>query len=317
MTYSEKHVTKLMKVIIIAFLISLTTYTFVPAQSTIDTTTWSGNPDTKAKRDYTEIIQKIFAVGNDNVEVIRAGSVSYDNITYPVYALSYTPPKNPVIRVFLAAGQHGNEPASADAVIDFFEYIKSNKNLYSDIAVDAIPMINPWGWVYNTRFGGGRHDINRDFYRFYSQEARVVRDFVQGKSYDFMIDHHESPSDGAFIFNYDEEMFDICNRLMNYLRGEKYGIGERGYFHDRILINGINDIPSRRRSRTRNFNDSRQSFWRTNSTIVRYFNTTFNTYGFTMETSTYKLYKYRVECHFDVMRFMTAAFREYAVSSKK
>ena len=124
-----------------------------------------------------------------------------------------------------------------------------------------------------------------------------------------MIDHHESPADGAFIYNYDEEMFTICNNLMDFLRSEGYGIGKKGYFKDRILINGINDIPSRRKARSADVNSSGQTYWSKNSTIVRYFITEFNAYSFTMETSTYKLLKYRIECHFDVMKFMINAFR--------
>ncbi|MBN2535236.1 MAG: hypothetical protein JXB88_20310 [Spirochaetales bacterium] len=307
--YSRKSGKTIYKVIIAVILLSLSLSLTMRAQNTADPPLWTGNPNSKIIRDYNDMLKSIHSVPDDNIKIIKAGSVYYDNIEYPVYAFSYTPAEKPAVRIFLAAGQHGNEPASAEAVIDFFTYIHRNKESYRDIAIDAIPMINPWGWVYNIRLNGNKQDTNRDFMRFNSQEARVVRDFVKGKSYDFMIDHHESPGDGAFIFNYNEATFNICNNLMNFLKSEGYGIGIRGYFKDRILINGIMDVPSRRGLRSLEHNNSVSSYWNKNSTIVRYFSSELNTYGFTMETSTRKLFKYRIECHFDVMRFMVDAFR--------
>lgn len=315
MANSEKLVNISYRLLIITVLLSININSSVFTQSTLDNIIWTSNIDSKAVRNYNQFIKKLFTITDESIEIIHAGSVNYNNIEYPVYALSYIPDKKPVIRIFLAAGQHGNEPATAYSVIKFFEYIIKNKYFYTDIAIDAIPMINPWGWVYDKRFGGGGHDINRDYYRFSSQEARIVRDFVKEKTYNYMIDHHESPSDGAFIFNYNEEMFDICNNLMNNLRAEGYGIGVKGYFQSHILTNGINDIPSRRRSLSIINNNTRLSYWSRNSTIVRYFSSEFNAYGFTMETSTYKKFEHRINCHFDVMQFMTAAFRNYKFSS--
>ncbi|MBN2443769.1 MAG: hypothetical protein JXJ04_20575 [Spirochaetales bacterium] len=297
------------KIVISIIFFGLFTSSIVAAQSDKDIPVWTGNTNPKTHRNYNDFIQKLYSISDNAIKIVKTGSVYYDDVEYPIFALSYTPPKEAVIRVFLAAGQHGNEPASADAVINLFKYISNNKDSYKDIAVDAIPMLNPWGWVNNIRFNGGGHDTNRDFKRFSTQEARVVKKFVQGKTYDYMIDHHESPADGVFIFNYDEDMFDICNDLMNFLRAEGYGIGVKGYYKDRILINGINDIPSRRRARSTVQNTTGQSYWSQNSTIVRYFMTEFNAYGFTLETSTHKIFKNRVECHFDAMKFMINAFR--------
>jgi hypothetical protein len=297
------------KVLITAVLLGLFFCPAIQAQETKNVPVWTGKPHSGIVRDYNEMLRKIYSVSDDTIEIIKAGSVYYDAIEYPVYAYSYTPEKKPVLRIFLAAGQHGNEPASAEAVISFFNYISNNKESYNDIAIDAFPMVNPWGWVYNRRFNGDKHDTNRDFKRFNSQEAKIIRDFVKGKTYDFMIDHHESPADGAFIFNYDEDTFNVAYNLMNFLKAEGYGIGVKGYFKDRTLINGIMDVPSRRKQRSVERNNEVSAYWSKNSTIVRYFITELNTYGFTMETSTRKVFKYRVECHFDVMKFMTDAFR--------
>jgi hypothetical protein len=64
----------------------------------------------------------------------------------------------------------------------------------------VITPVNPVGAARQTRRSSGGHDINRDFVRFRTPEARVVRDVFTRERPDFVISLHEGPQRGTFMF---------------------------------------------------------------------------------------------------------------------
>lgn len=269
----------------------------MPAQSdiTYKADNWRGSSHYKLIRSYNPFLARVRALAGKQVKVAKAGSVTYDKYTYTILSLSYTPPKPVKKRVLLVGGAHGDEPAGPEAILAFFRYVKKNPKKYADIAIDAIPMMNPWGWTHSKRYTGDGYDMNRDFVLFVTKEAQIVRDITRDKKYDLAIDHHEASQSGAFIYTYTDGDEIFAEDLINTLRKNGYAIATSGNSRFRWgLFDGVVRIPA----------FSGGSFFRNRSTIARYFNEGEGTRSYTMETSVYKKFNNRIDCHFFVMEYM-------------
>ena len=133
------------------------------------------------------------------------GEVSYRGSSYPVHLLRFaaagTSPRP--LRVLLASGVHGTETAGVEALLRLAENIARDPTLYSAATLDIVPVVNPWGWIYGYRYDGEGEDVNRDFSSRRTQEAKILRSFIDRNGpYDLVIDLHESKKYGYFIYQY-------------------------------------------------------------------------------------------------------------------
>lgn len=99
--------------------------------------------------------------------------------------------------VLLAAGVHGNEPASAEVLEAFLseEEVTNYRDRFNFI---AFPRINPVGLARGTRGNGLGVDLNRDFFDEPSQpESRAVTEYLAKLNQHFLvaIDCHEDVTD--------------------------------------------------------------------------------------------------------------------------
>jgi len=131
------------------------------------------------------------------------GQVEYGSFTAPVQVISFAPKGKADYRILIDGGVHGNEPAGVEAVMDLVQRVAKQPGKYKNVSFDFIVCVNPWGWAHDIRFNKEGRDVNRDFASFKSQEAGIIRDFVKGKTYDLIIDHHEDPSGkGFYMYQY-------------------------------------------------------------------------------------------------------------------
>lgn len=166
------------------------------------------------------------AVASDSRLTMKAiGEVEYGTYKAPVWAISFAPQREPKYRVFMCGGIHGNEPAGVEILVWTIESIATNILRYDDVYIDIIPLINPWGWSHDIRFNRDGTDVNRDFASFKSQEARIVREFLKGKKYDLIVDHHEDPdASGFYIYQYGNPHTLLSRRIIEVVRGLGYPI---------------------------------------------------------------------------------------------
>jgi hypothetical protein len=258
---------------------------------------WPGSSVYPLVRSYDDFLKREKSLAGPNVSITQAGVVTYDKVSYPIIGLSYTPKEKPIFRVFLSGGQHGNEPAAPEALLQFFRELSLNPALYKDVAIDAIPLVNPWGWAHNVRYEGAGYDTNRDFVSFVTGEAQAVRDFTKGKSYDLVIDHHEASRDGAFVYCYKDEDVDIADNLVKQLQKEGYAVASIGWNRFATSDSGVISVPGYGFS----------TLWFGRSVLPRYFTSATNASSFTMETSTYKVFNDRVAVHVDTIKFLIKA----------
>ena len=78
-----------------------------------------------------------------------------------------------------------------------------DSSLLADVAVDIVPIANPWGWVHGYRYTGNGEDINRDFASSRTQESVLLRGLMRERGpYDLVMDLHESKKAGYFVYEY-------------------------------------------------------------------------------------------------------------------
>jgi len=117
----------------------------------------------------------------------------------PLVLLSYRP-TGATSSVFISAGLHGDEPAAVESVLQFIERVLEQPKQYARFNMDFIPLVNPTGWRDCTRLTAQGLDINRQYHLLKGKEVKILENFLRGKHYDLMIDHHEDPRDHVHAF---------------------------------------------------------------------------------------------------------------------
>ena len=175
------------------------------------------------------------------------GEVTYRRSTLPIRVLRFRADReNPrPLKVLLASGVHGTESAGVEALLRFVEDLAREPSLHSTVAIDVLPVANPWGWVHGYRYDGEGEDVNRDFSSRRTQEARIIRSFIDhGGPYDLVLDLHESKKYGYFLYQYVSPEKGLGNAYVRILRSlgrPRENTYREGIFPAR---NGILQIPA-------------------------------------------------------------------------
>jgi len=131
------------------------------------------------------------------------GTVEYRGKAYPVHLLSFAAGGSDRARVLLVGSIHGTEPAGGRALLELAAEMAGDPSLLAGMAVDIVPIANPWGWVHGYRYTGNGADINRDFASSRTQESALLRGLMRERGpYDLVMDLHESKKAGYFVYEY-------------------------------------------------------------------------------------------------------------------
>jgi len=168
--------------------------------------------------------------GAPDIRLEEAGRVDWEGFSAPIWVVHVERP-GATSRVLVEAGTHGNEPAGPAWALELARTLASDPGAYPGASFDIVPLLNPWGWSRDVRQGRDGRDINRDFARFATQEARIFRDVVRGTRYDFAIDHHEDNThDGFYLYQYANADTGPARRLIGALRNRGYRIEQDARF---------------------------------------------------------------------------------------
>jgi len=167
--------------------------------------------------------------------MMQIATVTYGDQYSPMWVYSYVP-NSPKHYVLITAGIHGNEPSGVEAIIEIIKDIGQDPNKYTDVAIDFIPMMNPWGWARNVKWNGDAIDINRKFLSIDTQEAIAVQKYLSRKKYDLTIDLHEDGGyDGFYSLTYDNHELIKSQYLSRELKENGINLrtykGNEGYIH--------------------------------------------------------------------------------------
>jgi hypothetical protein len=165
------------------------------------------------QRDYFDQISFINKLGS-NFVINTIGSVTYNNISYPITKIIYNPSSTSKNKYLVLCGVHGNEPAPVLAISDFLGSISKNKLNSNNPRVDFIYIVNPWGFTFNQRTNGINIDINRDITTQISQEAVILQDAINIKEYTHVFDFHEGNTSGYYMYYYDKNQSNTCDKII-------------------------------------------------------------------------------------------------------
>src|SRR5262245_7335488 len=106
------------------------------------------------------------AAHSPNLLVREAGQFESDGKIYAIpRAVFLGPPGGgETIRIGLFAGIHGDEPAGAQALVDFLTWLDQVPDFATGYCLFAYPVCNPTGYEDTTRHSRRGRDLNREFW---------------------------------------------------------------------------------------------------------------------------------------------------------
>jgi hypothetical protein len=200
-------------------------------------------PEQRNLSTYENRLQKAVAAST-HLSMESIGQVDYPGFQAALWRIHFQAVRSPQYKVLLNAAIHGNEPASAETAARFVEELSKLPEKYKDAAIDIVPVVNPWGWVHDIRYNQAGIDINRDFATFNAREANIIKQLLQGTSYDLMIDLHEDPrARGFYLYHYGLDDKSVSEKIIATIEDMGYPVEQ----DIRMVIfktqNGIIDAP--------------------------------------------------------------------------
>jgi hypothetical protein len=177
-------------------------------------------------------IARIRSFDGTRFEVSTEASVTYRDRAYPIVCVRSRAKASKTLLVL--AGVHGNEHAGLLAVPRFLEAWSSER-----VRLVVITPVNPVGAAELSRFNAEGYDVNRDFVRFGTPEARVVRDVFEREHPDFVISLHEGPQDATFMFANRFVGDKLAHELCDALAAGGTTLAEKDYFGLRLDPPGL------------------------------------------------------------------------------
>lgn len=119
-------------------------------------------------------------------------------------------------RVLILCRQHGDEPASTEAVLHLLHRLAGGlepdlQRTLSQVTLYVVPMMNPDGAEANTRVNGVGADLNRDWGVFGQPETRAVSSAAVLLRPDFVLDAHNWDGDDE----YDADCLEVPREMMS------------------------------------------------------------------------------------------------------
>jgi len=179
-----------------------------------------------AVRDLAPILRKLQTADTASAHVLltEIGRITYPEFEAPVWYVAYRPFQPALTRVLILAGIHGDATAGVDYVVDLAGILATPPGSAA-YDMDMIPIVNPWGYVYDLPLNGKGVEIDRDFANFDSHEARVIRRFLREKRYDIVIDLREDPdAEGFYLWQYGLSDEAASAKIVSRIRADGYPV---------------------------------------------------------------------------------------------
>lgn len=171
----------------------------------------------------------------DRFAIETAAEPAYRGQRHP--SLILRSPARPGPRLMVLAGVHGNEHAGLLAVPRILEGYLDRGDDRAGLTV--IAPVNPVGAAEVSRYNADGFDINRDFVRFETPEARAVRAAIAADRPRFIVSLHEGPQDATFMFTNRLVAPALARRLAGRLAAGGTALAEADYFGRTLRPPGI------------------------------------------------------------------------------
>lgn len=173
----------------------------------------------------------------DRFEIGEALRVSYRGVSRPVLDVRTRDLGSARTRLLVLSGVHGNEHAGIVCVPEILACFAAEAP--AGVGLVVLTPVNPIGAAELSRFNAEGYDINRDFVRFDTPEARLVRDTMESVRPDFVISLHEGPQDASFMFANRHVSAALATRLLAALEAAGTTLATHDYFGARLRTPGL------------------------------------------------------------------------------
>jgi hypothetical protein len=182
-----------------------------------------------AVRDLTPIQRRLQTADAASAHVLltEIGRVRYPDYNFeaPFWYVAYRPFQPTLKRVLVLAGIHGDATAGVEYVLDLVGALATALSSSVACDMDIVPLVNPWGYVYDLPLNAKGVEIGRDFTDFDSLEARLIRRFLREKRYDLVIDLREDPdAEGFSIWQYGLSDETVSAKIVSSLRADGHPV---------------------------------------------------------------------------------------------
>jgi hypothetical protein len=108
---------------------------------------------------------------------------------------------NPTLKIFIMAGQHGDEIYCRKAIERLISYLwrTRSKDFPQNVCVAILPNANPDGSRKNTRRTADGIDMNRDHVTLNTEENRAIHSFIRSWKPNLIIDVHNYPPNRKYL----------------------------------------------------------------------------------------------------------------------
>lgn len=173
--------------------------------------------EVKAVRSLEPLQQRLEAADAASVNLLLTdiGQIDYPGFTSVFWRMVYRPFVPGLKRVLIVAGVRGNAVAGVESTLEIIETLRTAPGPRALFNADILPVVNTWGWVHDLDRNQEKIDIEQDFGSFLSREARIIRRFLRGKSYDLVVNLCEdADATGFSIRQYGPATTTISERIV-------------------------------------------------------------------------------------------------------
>lgn len=185
-----------------------------------------------------DAFEKAVRAFDGRFDVREEARVSYRGASRPILSVASHGCASARRRLLVLSGVHGNEQAGIVCVPEILARYEA-AGLGTDVGLYVLTPVNPVGAAELSRFNAEGYDINRDFVRFYTEEARVVRRTFDALRPDFVLSLHEGPQDAAFMFANQHVPAELAARLLAALEAGGTVLAKTDYFGARLRPPGL------------------------------------------------------------------------------
>lgn len=161
---------------------------------------------TPRRRSLASLLDPLNTAAASSVSLLKHPGATFDiqGETYELPRYTFIGPQGGAepIRIGIFAALHGDEPAGAQAVVQFTQLLEHSPELARGYCLSLYPVCNPTGFEDNTRHSRRGLDLNREFWRHSTEpEVRLLETELSQHDFDGIISlHSDDTSHGLYGF---------------------------------------------------------------------------------------------------------------------
>jgi hypothetical protein len=161
-----------------------------------------------ARRSIKRLLLPLFLQVGTTAQSLRADSAGFWKVGEERYWLPRlifrggNETGEPIIRLAIFTGLHGDEPAGVHALVDLLRELEANPFVGRSYRIHIYPLCNPTGYEDGTRHSRSGKDLNREFWRgsLEPEVGIIERELLLHKFHGVISLHSDDTSDGLYGF---------------------------------------------------------------------------------------------------------------------